>query len=124
MALLAGSVTVSPDGSHVGSGMANALYEAKVAGFLADQAALESALGDAGVEEEAIAEVVLGYLQAFAKDANANAAATIAYVTANAVTSVTVTTGTAGLQRMPASTAENTATKAPAAPVILTGGVT
>lgn len=106
MALIAGTVTVDEDGNASGAGMARAIYD-----------------GLSGAPWDTPAELIPLLYSQFAIIANAIAAGVVAHVVANAAVTITIGTGDAGLQRMPASTAEDTPTKAPSSPKTLTGSI-
>lgn len=108
MALTIGSVTVDEDGVATGSGEAKALY---------DILALRAAAKIAESEYEAPPEAVAASLQGVAELATDLATYFVQALTLRA--KAAITTGDAGLQRMPASTAENTDTKAPSAQKLL-----
>lgn len=110
MALTAGTVVIGSDGSSAGNGLALEMYALMLAACADD---LAGRSGDALVASR----------KGLAKMANPIAQAVINHITANAVVTVTVGTGTAGLQTIPATIATGQATWAPAAPVSITGSV-
>lgn len=111
MTLSAGTVTVASDLSHSGSGAALELYESlkTIATSDATWDDAPDAQKKAMLDNFALLSTKLGVL--------------VDYIKNNAVVSVTIGTGDAGLQRMPASTAEDTPTKAPASAKSITGTV-
>jgi hypothetical protein len=114
MALVAGSVTVNPDGTHSGSGLALAMYEAHKAAYEADP------FGASFVATLPVADLATTF-RIFSLTANAYAAGIVSHLLANAVISTTVSAG--GLQKTPNPNNADTATAAPAAPVVLTGTI-
>jgi hypothetical protein len=104
MALIIGSVTVDENGDVTGTGLSKRLIDE-----LLGMTAFASMLNDlAGDERKAT------MVQGMADFATAIATGVINEITANAEVTVTVSASDAGLQRMPASTTEDTPCKAPA----------
>lgn len=102
--MAAGSVTIADDGTASGTGAALRLYNLLVA-------SATTAAEAAGVPFPTGADAAKS-LRAVANMANDFSSWLVTELTTQ--TAAAITTGTAGLQRMPASTAENTDTKAPA----------
>lgn len=111
MTLLAGTVTVNPDGTvtTVPNSMSKAIYEEFADNFLAD----------AGVAMPQGSDSV-GIKRGFATLATRLSAAVIDHITTHGEVTVTVGVGDAGIQRD--NTGGNPPTLAPAAPVALTAG--
>jgi len=115
MALEIGSIEVNEEGGYTGSGLTKRLVDARVA--TADMAALLSSEGLTAAQKAA-------FITSLAADCEAMATAIIDEIVTNAEVTVTVSTGDAGLQRIPASTVENTPCKAPSSPVVLAAKAT
>lgn len=113
MTLAAGTVAISDAEVVSGTGLARAVYDTMI---LMDN--VVSFLPKMTLTQR------LAVKRGQAAFANALGAAIIPYLTANAVTTAVVTVNDTGVQRMPASTAEDTDCKAPASPVTLYGGLT
>lgn len=92
MSLSAGSVTVNPDATYSGSGMALALMDGEVAAFNALWAGLEAIL--ATIPGANYSAWHLQNIQALATKCEAQATALVAYLTANTVVHVGSDTGT------------------------------
>jgi hypothetical protein len=103
MALLAGSCTIAADKTVSGTGLARALAEAHMVAL--------SALPGLAPRSRSAMEALF----------NAQAAAIVDHITANAEVTVTITPSDSGLQRDPAS---SDPTLAPAADKVLTGTLT
>lgn len=108
MAITIGSVTVDENGAASGTGEAKALYD-----VMAARAAAKLAASEYDVPPEAFAAA----MQGVAEYATDTATWVVQLLTLRA--KAAITTGDAGLQRMPAATAENTDTKAPAGQKLL-----
>jgi hypothetical protein len=110
MALIVGSVEVDEEGGYTGTGLTKRLVDAVLA-----TPNMAAVLAQEGLSIEQKVSVVQG----MADYSEAMATAIIDEIQANAEVTVTVSASDAGLQRIPASTAEDTPCKAPAAPVEL-----
>lgn len=109
MALTAGSVTVADDGSVTKSGAAGRLYDILLARAVADATSFQQTLpsGAAGARvRRSIGNMATDIATWMVTELTTNARARI-------------TTSDVGLQRMPASTAEDTNCKAPATEKLL-----
>ena len=104
MALTIGSVTVDENGDVTGTGLSKRLID-EFLGMTAFASMLDDLSGD---DRKAT------LVQGMADMATAIATGVIDEIQANAEVTVTVSSGDAGLQRMPASTTEDTPCKAPA----------
>ncbi len=104
--MAAGTVVISDAGAETSkTGAAGRLYDLL-------KAATDAKLAELG-EDPLTGEEAAPAMQGIAATANAMASWLVNELTVKTV--ATITTSQAGLQRMPASTAENTETKAPAA---------
>jgi hypothetical protein len=107
MALTAGNVSVSDDGSEVKAGAAGRLYDALMADFdLAMATVVDDPVGT-------VATVRIAAQKGQAKIANVIGQWMVAEITTYATAKIT--TAQAGLQRLPAVTTEDTECKAPVA---------
>jgi hypothetical protein len=114
MPLTIGSVTVDGEGGHTGSGLTKRLVDATLA-----TPAMAAMLATDGLTTAQKIEII----EAQAAYSQAQATAIIEEIQANAVVTVTIGTGDAGLQRLPASLVQDEPTKAPASPKTLGGTV-
>lgn len=122
MAMTIGSVEIADDLSWSGSGMAAAIFQERASVALA---AFEEELPE-DLSDEGLAALTQGrreQLMLIANEAMSLARAIVPYIQDNADVTVTITTSDSGLQRMPASTTEDTPTKAPGTNKTLTGSV-
>ena len=110
MALAIGSVTVDENGDYTGSGLTKRMVDAVLA--TDGMAAMLAAEGLTTAQKITIIQGMADYSEALAT-------AIVEEIQANAEVTVTVNANDAGLQRMPASTSEDTPCKAPASPVEL-----
>ncbi len=113
MALTVGALAVSAGGTVSGSGAARALHDLMMAAY--DQAIIDAGVVDnpPGTIATARLAVSIGNVPVCLMFATWM----VTEITTNA--KAQITTGDAGLQRMPASTTEDTECKAPAAPKLL-----
>jgi hypothetical protein len=110
MAMTIGTVSVDSEGGYTGSGLTKRMLDEVMA-----TPGLASALGTDGMSDAQKAELVQG----MADFCEALSTAIIEEIQTNAEVTVTVGTGDAGIQRMPATLTEDTPTKAPGSPVVL-----
>ena len=111
MTLAIGSVEVDEEGGYTGTGLTKRFVDAVLA--TPAMAAMLATEGLTTAQKITIVEGMADYSQALAT-------AIVEEIQANAEVTVTVSASDAGLQRMPASTVEDTPCKAPAAPIELT----
>lgn len=103
MALVSGSVTVNPDLTHTGTGLALYIYEAQRDFYLEPAASAKSLLDGLALRSATLALAIIEYL------------------TGNTVVTVTIPTNASGLQRTPDPNDPNQNCQGPSVTKQLTG---